>query len=614
MKIRQRAYLLGLLPALSVALVLGVYLGVARLADLEDEIQSRGQALTQHLAMTAEYGVVSGNRSDLQNLLTQIQTTPDVAQVEIRSLAGSLLARSGASVKDQLHFTALVAPRFLRSGSDPFLPDAPGDTSDSSMPIATVYLGMSRARFVEARNHMLITSAGIVWLGVVFAALLARGLALTGIRPVMELIAAARRMALGDLGVEVSANAKSELRDLQLGFNQMSAALRLYRNEMQQQVNAATAELAAQKNAAEMANAAKSHFLAAASHDLRQPMHAIGLYVEAMKPLLRGRQAASTLDKLAASVTALEGLFNAILDVSKLDAGAVQPHWQVISLREFLHDLANSLHMDAAHKGLDLRVRACAGNIHGDPQLLERILRNLIANALRYTDHGGILLSARRHGDKVVLQVRDTGEGISAANLPHIFDEFYQVHNPARDRSQGLGLGLSIVRRLAVLLDYPLSVQSEPGRGTVFNLLVPICEKPATQFVEQKSRPAYTRMQGRIAIVDDDWQVLDALKTLLIGWGLEVVAAECGDTLCAQLDAAPDVLLTDWQLAQGETGQHVVEKLAAKFPQARIPVLVITGDISIDSIDVTRLSELPALHKPVKPARLRALLTQMLRK
>ena len=391
-------------------------------------------------------------------------------------------------------------------------------------------------------------------------------------------------------------------------------ALRLYRNEMQQQVEVATAELAAQKTAAEMANAAKSHFLAAASHDLRQPMHAIGLYVEAMKPLLRGRQAAVTLEKLAASVTALEGLFNAILDVSKLDAGAVQPHWQAISLREFLQDLASSLQMDAAHKGLDLSVRACDATIHGDPQLLERILRNLVSNALRYTERGEVLLSTQSHGDKVVIQVSDTGEGISATDLPRIFDEFYQVHNPARDRSQGLGLGLSIVRRLAVLLDYPLSVQSIPGEGTMFELIVPLCEKPAVPFAAQKARPAYTGMQGCIAIVDDDVQVLDALKTLLMGWGLEVVAAESSDTLCAQLADAPDVLLTDWRLAQGETGQHVVDKLVAKFPGVTIPVLVITGDISLESIDVSRLSKLPALHKPVKPARLRALLTPMLRK
>ena len=612
MKIRQRAYLLGLLPALSVALVLGVYLGVTRLADLEDEIQSRGQALTTHLATTAEYGVVSGNRTDLQNLLAQIQTEPDVAQVEIRSLAGTLLASSGAAATDPLHFTALVIPRFLRAGSDPYLPEVPGDTSSASAPIAAVHLSMSRARFIDARNRMLITSFGIVWLGLGFAAVLVRGLALTAIRPVMELIAAVRRMAMGDLGVEVPATAKSELRDLQYGFNQMSAALRAYRNDMQQQVDAATAELAAQKSAAEMANAAKSHFLAAASHDLRQPMHAIGLYVEALKPLLHGRQAGATLDKLAASVSALEGLFNAILDVSKLDAGAVHPRWHAIPVRAFLQDLADSLQMDAQHKGLSLRVHACAGSIRGDAQLLERILRNLVGNALRYTEHGGVLLSARRQGDQMRLQVWDTGEGIAGSDLPLIFDEFYQVHNAARDRTQGLGLGLSIVRRLSLLLGYSLIVQSEPGRGTLATLTVPMSEETAVYLSAQPSIPDYSQLRGRVAVVDDDGQVLDALVTLLTSWGLEVIAAESGNALCARIDDVPDALLTDWRLAEGETGQQVVDKLRAKFPQATIPVLVITGDISIPSVEVARLSQLPTLHKPVKPARLRALLAKIL--
>lgn len=612
MNIRQRAYLLGLLPALSVALVLGVYLGVTRLADLEDEIQSRGQALTTHLATTAEYGVVSGNRTDLQNLLVQIQTEPDVAQVEIRSLAGTLLASSGAAATDPLHFTALVIPRFLRAGSDPYLPEVPGDTSSASAPIAAVHLSMSRARFIDARNRMLITSAGIVWLGLGFAAVLVRGLALTAIRPVMELIAAVRRMAMGDLGVEVPATAKSELRDLQYGFNQMSAALRAYRNDMQQQVDAATAELAAQKAAAEMANAAKSHFLAAASHDLRQPMHAIGLYVEALKPLLHGRQAGATLDKLAASVSALEGLFNAILDVSKLDAGAVHPRWHAIPVRAFLQDLADSLQMDAQHKGLSLRVHACAGSIRGDAQLLERILRNLVGNALRYTEHGGVLLSARRQGDQMRLQVWDTGEGIAGSDLPLIFDEFYQVHNAARDRTQGLGLGLSIVRRLSLLLGYSLIVQSEPGRGTLATLTVPMSEETAVHLSAQPAIPDYSQLRGRVAVVDDDGQVLDALVTLLTSWGLEVIAAESGNALCARINDVPDALLTDWRLAEGETGQQVVDKLRAKFPQATIPVLVITGDISIPSVEVARLSQLPTLHKPVKPARLRALLAKIL--
>lgn len=613
MKIRQRAYLLGLLPALSVALVLGIYLGVTRLSDLRAEIESRGQALTKHLATTAEYGVVSGNHSDLQNLLAQVKAEPDVAQVEIRALSGSLLAAIGDGVGDRLHFTALVIPRFLNRGSDPYLPVAAATAVDSAAPIASVHLSMSRARFIAARNRMLAMAAGIVLLGLLFAAALVRGLALTSIRPVMELIGAVRRMTMGDLNVQVAATANSELRDLQLGFNQMSAALLAYRNEMQQRVDAATSELATQKAAAEMATAAKSYFLAAASHDLRQPMHAIGLYVEAMRPLMQGRRAAHTLEKLAASVAALESLFNAILDVSKLDAGAVEPQRQAIPLRAFLLNLADSLQMEAEHKGLTLRIKACADSIVSDPQLLERILRNLLSNALHHTEHGGVLLAARRRGETVVLQVWDTGVGIAATDLPSIMDEFYQVRNPQRDRNQGLGLGLAIVRRLALLLGHPLAVQSRPGRGSVFSLTVPRNEKTEMDFPAQKSLPDYARMHGTIAVVDDDTHVLDALASLLAGWGLDVIAATDSEALCLQLDAAPDVLLTDWRLAEGATGQQVVEKLRAKFPEATIPVLVITGDAAIDSVKIGRLSGFPALHKPLKPARLRAFLAQILR-
>ena len=281
-------------------------------------------------------------------------------------------------------------------------------------------------------------------------------------------------------------------------------------------------------------------------------------------------------------------------------------------MRAFLQDLADSLQMDAQHKGLSLRVHACAGSIRGDAQLLERILRNLLGNALRYTEHGGVLLSARRQGDQMRLQVWDTGEGIAGSDLPLIFDEFYQVHNAARDRTQGLGLGLSIVRRLSLLLGYSLIVQSEPGRGTLATLTVPMSDETAVYFSAQPAIPDYSQLRGRVAVVDDDGQVLDALVTLLTSWGLEVIAAESGNALCARITDVPDALLTDWRLAEGETGQQVVDKLRAKFPQATIPVLVITGDISIPTVEVARLSQLPTLHKPVKPARLRALLVKIL--
>jgi len=609
-RIRNRAYLLGLLPALLVAAVLGIYLGVVRLADLQDEIQARGRALVKHLAIAAEYGVVSGNRADLQGLVAEAKAEPDVVYVQILDAPGAMLARAGKPKAGQIAFSAPVIPRLLTPVVDPYLPDA--QTADK--PIGWVNLILSRERYEAARNRMLLTAAGIVLLGLVFAALLVRGLALSGIQPLVELIAAVRRMAAGDLTVSVPVTAKSELRDLQTGFNEMSAALLSYRDRMQHKIDRATAELASQKMAAETANAAKSHFLAAASHDLRQPMHAIGLYVEAMKPLVAGRQAAATLDKLAASVTALEGLFNGILDVSKLDGGAIAPRLQAVPVREFLQNLADSHLPDAEHRGLALRVHACEGCIAADTQLLERILRNLLSNALRYTEHGGVLLAARRHGGKIRLQVWDTGVGIAPVDLPRIFDEFYQVHNPQRDRSQGLGLGLAIVRRMAALLDYPLEVRSRPGRGTVFSLLAPRCEPTPSSFATQSASADFTRLSGRIAVIDDDDQVLDALTVLLQGWGLDVIAAKSGGEALARLEVAPDVLITDWRLGGGETGEGVIGAVRAAYPGQRIGAVIVTGDTSVGSVKAARTTGLPVLHKPVQPARLRVLLAQMLRK
>lgn len=610
MRIRSRAYLLGLLPALLVAAVLGIYLGVVRLADLQDEIQARGQALVKHLAIAAEYGVVSGNRADLQRLLDQAKAEPDVAYVQIRDAPGGMLARAGRPEAGQLRFSAPVIPRLLTPAVDPFLPEA--RTSDK--PIAWINLILSRERYEAACNRMLLTAAGIVLLGLVFAALLVRGLALTAIQPLMELIAAVRRMAAGDLTVSVPVTAKSELRDLQTGFNEMSAALLSYRDRMQLKIDRATAELASQKMAAEAANAAKSHFLAAASHDLRQPMHAIGLYVEAMKPLVAGRQAALTLDKLAASVTALEVLFNAILDVSKLDAGAIAPQLQPVPVREFLQNLADSHHPDAEHKGLALRVHACEGCIAADPRLLERILRNLLSNALRYTERGGVLLAARNQGGKIRLQVWDTGVGIAPIDLPRIFDEFYQGHNPQRDRTQGLGLGLAIVRRMAALLDYPLEVRSRPGRGTVFSLLAPRCEPTPSSPATPSVSPDFTRLSGRIVVIDDDAQVLDALTALLQGWGLDVIAAKSGAEALSRLDTAPDVLITDWRLAGGETGEAVIGAVRAAYPDQSVGAVIVTGDTAVASVKAATTTGLPVLYKPVQPARLRALLAQTLRK
>jgi len=402
------------------------------------------------------------------------------------------------------------------------------------------------------------------------------------------------------------------LLELQQGINHMSEVLQSFQEDMQRRVDAATAELARQKEAAERANLAKSKFLAAASHDLRQPMHAIALYVESMKPQVAGREAAITLSKIEAAVGAMENLFSAILDVSKLDAGVVLPEVSRLSVTALLDGLYEDFHQEAAAKGLQLRLRHCDAWVASDPVLLGRILRNLISNALRYTERGSVLIAARRRGGSVRFQVWDSGRGIPPEHMAHIFQEYFQLSNPQRDRSQGLGLGLAIVDRLARLLRHPLTVRSVPGKGTVFSLDVPISRGDSLR--DEKGRDpleGVARLRGLVAVVDDDAMVIDSLATLLEGWGLQVISAASGEELLKKLEHAPDLLITDFRLGTGD-GLAVAHAVREAYPGAACQVVIVTGDTSEQSVRVLDGSGYQVLHKPVRPARLRALVAHLL--
>jgi len=491
-------------------------------------------------------------------------------------------------------------------------PYTEGQADGAQRTLAWAKVAVSRSGNDAAARQMLLASLGIAALGLAFTWLLVHQLALKWTDPLMQMIATVRRIAAGDLDVQVPVTARSELKTLQGDINQMGAALRELQQEMQERVDAATAELAEQKAAADRANAAKSRFLAAASHDLRQPMHALGLYVEALRPQLEHRDAALTFAKIAATVSAMEELFNAILDVSKLDAGVIVPHIEPVAVDRLFERLRGDFQAEAENRGLRLKVHPLAVCVPGDPVLLDRMLRNLLSNALRYTELGGVLLAARRHGQGLRLQVWDTGMGMVPEQLERIFQEFYQVDNPQRDRSQGLGLGLAIVDRLARLLGYPLAVHSRPGRGTVFSVDIPsLCTEPQPGSAQTVPLADRLKLAGLVAVVDDDTLVLDALPTLLASWGLEVVAAADAETLLARLPRAPDLLVTDYRLAGGVTGLMVAERIHDAYGRS-LPVVIVTGDTSAASIQDIAAQGYPVLHKPVQPARLRALLQRLL--
>ena len=363
-------------------------------------------------------------------------------------------------------------------------------------------------------------------------------------------------------------------------------------------------QLTQQKETAEAANLAKSRFLAAASHDLRQPIHALNLYLGAFAQIQLPRQAGSLLTKVRQCAHIMDEMFRTLLDVSKLDAGAVKPQVSVFALGPMLARVRLEFEPQARVKGLRLRVVRSPAFAKSDPALVERILRNLVSNAIRYTRSGGVVVGCRPRQGAIRVCVYDSGVGIDPGDQSLVFEEFYQVGNRERDRSKGLGLGLAIVQRLARLLEAPVTLVSRKGRGSVFAFdLRPggPAELPATRL--NRLGAIRRDLAGTlIVVVDDEELVLDAARTLLGQWNCSVIAASSGADALEQLaDSArpPDVVLCDFRLRDDESGIGVVEAIRNEF-NADIPALLITGDTDPEQIRSITASGLAVLHKPLR--------------
>lgn len=379
---------------------------------------------------------------------------------------------------------------------------------------------------------------------------------------------------------------------------------------------ALAADLVKRTDEAEHANLAKSRFLAAASHDLRQPMHALGLLVDALATRVRELEAGAILTRVQRSVDAMEGMFNALLDVSKLDAGALQPELTGFGLNTMLDRMRADYGPQATAKNVRLRVVPTRSGVASDPVLLERLVRNLVSNAVTHTARGRVLVGCRRRGENVRIEVWDTGCGIGIDQREEIFQEFYQLGNPARDREKGLGLGLAIVRRISNLLGHPIELKSTPGRGSMFAVTVPRMSVWASTL--PRSEPVVSRkadLTGRLIVVlEDDRAVMEAMRQLLIDWGCEVVAGGTIYALEAELGRSarsPDAIIADYRLPQAITGAQTAAELARRLGKA-IPTILVTGDTGPDSLQEIAASGYPWLCKPVRPAKLRALLTSII--
>ena len=428
--------------------------------------------------------------------------------------------------------------------------------------------------------------------------------------PVRTLRIGAIRIGHGDLGHRISIRTGDDLEALGEQFNRMTAQLQESYATLERKVEERTSELA-------LANLAKSRFLAAASHDLRQPLHALGLFVSQLRGHVASAESKRLVDRIDAAVTAMNELFAALLDISKLDAGVLSPDVTDFPIARLLGRIETTFTGAADEKGLSLRVIPSNAFVRSDPILLERIVLNLVSNAVRYTAHGGVVVGCRRRGDTLRIEVYDTGPGIAEDERRKIFAEFYRAPQSGGSRESGLGLGLSIVERLCGLLGHSIEVDSAEGRGSRFAVTVARVAAPAAVTELAPPRPVIDAPSDKLLVViDDDALLLDSMAGLLRGWGCRVVAARSLDAALATLAAEggrPDLIISDYRLADGYSGIAAIERLRAEFG-ATIPAFLISGDTAPERLQEARASGHHLLHKPVRPMALRAILTQLLKR
>jgi two-component system, sensor histidine kinase len=372
------------------------------------------------------------------------------------------------------------------------------------------------------------------------------------------------------------------------------------------------------RHEAEVANRAKTQFFTAASHDLRQPLHAMGLFAEALRQRTHEPEVASLVVSINASVDALEGLFSELLDITRIDSGGIEVHPQGFEMADILRKIRLHFEPSAFEKGLALRLRGGQRVVHGDPLLVERIVRNLVSNAIRYTNDGTVLVGCRQRGDKVWVQVWDTGLGIRAEEQARIFEEFYQVPNTpavAAHQRKGLGLGLAIVKRLADMMNAPLTLRSQPGRGSVFTLELPVGVRPRPQAQPLPGKgPVGLTLEGRsIVVVEDEPAVLAGLEVLLQGWGAQILAFDsvgAAETWAAATDPAvvrPDLFIVDYRLENGRNGVDAIVALRRRFGSG-VPAIVVTGSTMTGHDKEAQEKDFHILLKPVVPNKLRAMI------
>jgi signal transduction histidine kinase len=626
--IRSRVLLAAILPVIAVAILLGTIFVVVEVTGLDRAHEQRAIALARQVAASAEFALFTDNQPALQALLQATRSEPDLAGVTIANRDGAALVGIGSSppgvgVPPPFDATTVTSHQRARVVVQPILAsDLPiGDAFEdrlSARPILMGYVVLELSRQgVLARERaliiaMLLTGLGALLFGSVLAVALSRGVT----RPMLHLSEVVERFGRGALDARASVGEANPLHPLADGINRMAGRIEQSREELERRVADATEELRLKKDEAEKANLAKTRFLAAASHDLRQPIHALRLFAESLREEVpEETRAGQLLQRIQRSIDTTSTMFDALLDVSKLDAGVIQATPCEFPIQTLLSGLQEMYTPVALSKGLRFSVVRSRAWVRSDPVLLERLLQNLVSNAMKYTIDGGVLVGCRRRGGTIRVEVWDTGSGIAPEHHDQIFQEFFQVGRPRAAGAQGLGLGLAIVQRIAGLLDHPLQVRSQLERGSMFAIELP--GAAPSSVVPAPPLPLATEagfVGTVVALVDDEVEILDAMRELLQRWGCTLIAARSESELLRRLEASaitPDLLICDYRLGPGANGFSVVENMRHTIGRD-VPALIITGDVAGEHLQEAQSRGYELLHKPVAPAKLRQIMRVLL--
>jgi signal transduction histidine kinase len=490
------------------------------------------------------------------------------------------------------------------------------------------YLKSNLNELNQRSTQFLMVVSLIFFIASFSAYLLTRRLQQGLVKPIVELSNIAEKVASKhDYSLRSNHQADDETGTLSSTFNMMLSKIQLAQlqsEELVSELRAKSAEISNHANDVEKRNAVIKSSFASASHDLRQPLQAMTIFTESLK--MQGSEKQKPIfEKLELAIDNMRQLFTELLDFSKLEARMKGISKNRVAIRPTLEKIIHEFDALASDKKLSLRFHIPDCEADSNALFLERIVRNLLSNAIRYTEKGGILCGVRRFKDRLSIEIWDTGIGIPEEKLPHIFDEFSQVEEDAEISSEGYGLGLSIVKRLASQLDHPISVASKVGKGTVFKITIPLTDekpKPNSSSAKKTAAPKAPvsaspslLSEHKVLLIDDDETIRNALASLLQTWNMPVIEADSlanlQDMLAEGLAFNPDIIVSDYQLSETDTGEQAIAM--ARSSLGEIPALIVTGTTDEELLKHIKSSGIPMLHKPVKPAKLRALINNLTR-